>query len=189
MNKRIIMAITGASGSIYAIEFLKIMEDLEVEVHGIISEAGEKVLDIELGKTGKDLGPVHKWHDINDFTSPTASGSSLFDGMVVLPCTMGTLSAIANGTSDNLIHRAADVTLKERRKLVLAVRETPLNRVHLNNMMLANDAGAIICPAMPAYYHKPQTLEDIGRDFAARVASLLGFEVPNMQRWQGINND
>ena len=107
MNKRIIMAITGASGSIYAIEFLKIMEDLEVEVHGIISEAGEKVLAIELDKTGKDLGPVHKWHDINDFTSPTASGSNLFDGMVVLPCTMGTLSAIANGTSDNLIHRAA----------------------------------------------------------------------------------
>lgn len=185
MKKRIILAITGASGSLYALEFLRIMDELGCEVHGLISAAGRQVLKIELGLTPEELPPC-QWFAIDDFTAPMASGSSLYDAMAVLPCTMGTLAAIAGGNSNNLIHRAADVTLKERRPLVLAVRETPFNRVHLENMLRADQAGALICPAMPAFYHKPQTISDLARDYAARVASLLGLPAPNMRRWQGL---
>ncbi len=185
MNKKIILAITGASGALYAVEFLRIMNELGCEVHCLISEAGRQVLLIELNLTPEQLPPC-QWFAIDDFTAPMASGSSLYDGMAVLPCTMGTLAAIANGNSNNLIHRAADVTLKERRTLVLAVRETPFNRVHLKNMLRADQAGAIICPAMPAFYHQPLTIADLARDYAARVASLLGLQVPAMRRWQGL---
>jgi len=185
MKKRIVLAITGASGSLYALEFLRIMDELGCEVHGLISAAGRQVLKIELGLTPEELPPC-RWFAIDDFTAPMASGSSLYDGMAVLPCTMGTLAAIAGGNSNNLIHRAADVTLKERRPLVLAVRETPFNRVHLENMLRADQAGAVICPAMPAFYHQPQTITDLARDYAARVASLLGLPAPGMRRWQGM---
>ena len=183
---KIILAITGASGSIYAVEFVRLMNELEIEVHGIISSAGEQVLKLETGKSRADLPGVSRWFDLDDFTAPAASGSSLYHGMVVLPCSMGTLGGIANGISRNLIHRAADVTLKERRPLVLAVRETPLNRVHLQNMLVVNDAGAIICPAMPAFYHKPESITELARDYSSRIAQLLGFDVPGMSRWQGI---
>lgn len=184
MSGAIILAITGASGSLYAVEFLTVMAELGVEVHAVISNAGRQVLRIELGLCPEQL-PACRWFAIDDFTAPMASGSSLYYGMAVLPCTMGTLAAIANGNSLNLIHRAADVCLKERRRLVLAVRETPLNRVHLNNMLLADQAGAIICPAMPAFYHKPQTLMELARDYAMRVAAALGIEAPAMRRWNG----
>lgn len=180
------MAITGASGSIYALEFLKIMEELNFEVHGVISGAGETVLRLETGLEKKQLPGVAQWFGVDDFAAPIASGSSLYHGMVVLPCTMGTLSGIAHGQSGNLIHRAADVTLKERRPLILGVRETPLNRVHLQNMLTATDAGAIICPAMPAFYHKPVTIQELARDFAQRIASLLGCDSADMKRWQGM---
>ena len=184
MKKKIILAITGASGSLYAVEFLKLMAKAEVEVHGIISEAGQQVLGLELGIGKAELSPyVSQWHEIKNFAAPVSSGSSRIDGMAVLPCTMGTLAAIANGLTRNLIHRAADVTLKERRPLILAVRETPLSRVHLTNMLKADEAGAVICPPMPAFYHKPENLEDMARAFAGRVASLLGFDLPNLPRW------
>ena len=186
MSKKIILAITGASGSIYAAEFAKLMSELGVEVHGIISSSGKQVVALETGKKHTELSGVNQWFEIDNFAAPAASGSSLYDGMAVLPCSMGTLGGIANGISKNLIHRAADVSLKEKRPLVLAVRETPFNRVHIHNMLAANDAGAIICPAMPAFYHKPQTLTEIAKDFACRVAQLLGIEVPDMERWQGI---
>jgi len=115
MKKKIILAVTGASGSIYVVEFLKIMKALDVEVHGIISEAGEKVLGLEMDMKPKELDTVAAWYDVNDFTAPMASGSSKYAGMAVLPCTMGSLAAIANGYANNLIHRAADVTLKEKK--------------------------------------------------------------------------
>jgi len=185
MTKRVILAITGASGSLYAVEFLKIMAGLEVEVDGLISAAGEKVLKIELGMEHTDLRPVRRWYGAHDFAAPMASGSSLYHGMAVLPCTMGSLGAIAGGQSRNLLHRSADVMLKERRPLVLAVRESPLNGVHLKNMLAAHEAGAIICPAMPAFYHRPGAIIDLARDFAGRVVALLGFEVPEMRRWEG----
>jgi 4-hydroxy-3-polyprenylbenzoate decarboxylase len=186
MKKKIILGITGATGSLYALEFLKLMAATDAEVHGIISEAGEQVLRLELGIGKEGLSPyVAQWHDIKNFAAPMSSGSSRFDGMAVLPCTMGTLAAIANGLTRNLIHRAADVTLKERRPLVLAVRETPLSRVHLSNMLKADEAGAIICPPMPAFYHHPENLEAMARAFAGRVASLLGFDLPDLPRWGG----
>lgn len=185
-GRRIILAITGASGALYAVEFLRLMAELGVEVHGVISNAGRQVLQLELGLPPEEL-PACRWFAIDNFAAPMASGSSLYHGMAVLPCTMGTLAAIANGNSLNLIHRAADVCLKERRPLVLAVRETPFNRVHLENMLRADGAGAVICPAMPAFYHQPGTIIDLARDYAARVATVLGLEVPTLRRWQGLD--
>ncbi len=185
--KKIVLAITGATGAVYALEFLKICQSLEVEVHGLLSEAGEQVLGLELGMSRAALDPyVAKWHDVHDFAAPMSSGSSDFCGMAVLPCTMGSLAAIANGICGNLIHRAADVMLKERRPLVLAVRETPLNKTHLSNMLKAHEVGAIICPPMPALYHRPQSIEEMARLFAGRVAGLLGIEVTDLPRWQGL---
>lgn len=186
-HKKIILAITGASGSLYALTFLEVMHALQVEVDALISSAGRQVLRLECELEAEELPHVHQLYALDDFTAPMASGSSSYAGMAVLPCTMGTLAAIANGLSTNLIHRAADVTLKERRPLVLAARETPLNRVHLHNMLLATDAGAIICPPLPAFYHKPRSIEELARDFSCRVAVLLGFEVPGMARWQGVS--
>ena len=186
MKKKIILAITGATGSLYALEFLKLMAATDAEVHAIISEAGEQVLRLELDLGPAELAPyVAQWHDVKNFAAPMSSGSSRFDAMAVLPCTMGTLAAIANGITRNLIHRAADVTLKERRPLILAVRETPLNRVHLANMLKADEAGAIICPPMPAFYHHPESLTAMARAFAGRVAALLGFDLPDLPRWNG----
>lgn len=187
MKKKIILAVTGASGSLYALEFLKLLRDLEVETHLLLSDAGRRVLEFELGLSGEDLLPlVRQRHDVHDFAAPVSSGSAGFAAMVVLPCTMGTLAAIAHGVCGNLIHRAADVMLKERRPLVLAVRETPLNRTHLGNMLAAHEAGAVICPAMPAFYHKPGSLEEMARFYAGRVASLIGLDVADLPRWQGI---
>ncbi|MBA3004307.1 MAG: UbiX family flavin prenyltransferase [Desulfurivibrio sp.] len=185
--KKIVLAITGATGAVYALEFLKICKGLEVEVHGLLSEAGEQVLGLELGMSRADLDPyVTRWHDVHDFAAPMSSGSSEFSGMAVLPCTMGSLAAIANGVCGNLIHRAADVMLKERRPLVLAVRETPLNKTHLLNMLKAHEAGGIICPPMPALYHRPRSIEEMARHYAGRVAGLLGIEVEDLPRWQGL---
>jgi polyprenyl P-hydroxybenzoate/phenylacrylic acid decarboxylase-like protein len=126
MRKKIILAITGASGSLYAVQFLKLMQHLDAEIHGIISDAGRLVLQHELGLTPDDLNEfIVQWHAKDDFGAPMSSGSSKFDAMLVLPCTMGTLGAIANGIAKNLVHRAADVMLKEKKPLLLAVRETP----------------------------------------------------------------
>ena len=185
--KKIILAITGASGSLYAVEFAKLMEGLDVEVHGIISTAGEKVLGLEEKVTSSGLVAVKKWFAIDNFAAPMASGSARYDGMVVLPCTMGTLASISCGLSQNLIHRAADVMLKERRPLVLAVRETPFNSNHLKNMLRASEAGAIICPAMPAFYHGPENLREMARHFAGRVAAQIGLEVKGLKVWEGID--
>lgn len=186
MKKRIILGITGATGSLYAVEFLQLMATTGVAVDAVISASGEKVLQLETGLTPQGLPGVDRWFGAHDFTAPMASGSCRYEAMVVLPCTMGTLAAVANGSSRNLIHRAADVTLKERRRLVLAVRETPFNRVHLLNMLKADEAGAVICPAMPSFYHKPGSIAELARAFAGRVCDLIGFDLPGTPRWQGI---
>lgn len=184
MKQRIILAITGATGSLYALEFLRLAHGAGVEVHGIISDAGRQVLELELGLAPEDLNEyVHRWHGFRDFAAPMSSGSALFHAMVVLPCTMGTLAAIANGLSMNLIHRAADVTLKEKRPLVLAPRETPLNRTHIENMLKAHDAGAAICPPMPSFYHQPASVQDIAQTFAGRICDQLGLRIPGQKRW------
>jgi len=186
MMKKIILAITGASGSIYALQFLKFMQQAGVEVHGIISDAGRLVLQHELGLTPDDLQKyVARWHAADDFAAPVSSGSSRYDAMVVLPCTMGSLGAIANGIAKNLVHRAADVTLKEKKPLLLAIRETPLNRIHLENLLKVYDAGATVCPPMPSFYHHPESLEEMAAFFAGRLADLLGIQVKGLKRWQG----
>ena len=182
--KKVILAITGASGALLAIEFLKLMQENRVEVHAMISDAGRKVLELEEGKTWDAIKHLAAaWHDVHDFTAPMASGSARFEAMVVLPCSMGTLAAIANGLSGNLIHRAADVTLKERRRLLLAVRETPFNRTHLQNMLQVHDAGATICPPMPAFYHKLGSFQEMARVFGGRLADLLDIEIEDQPRW------
>jgi 4-hydroxy-3-polyprenylbenzoate decarboxylase len=187
MKKKIIVAITGASGSLYAVQFLKLMQQTGVEVHAIISSAGSLVLQHELGLQPDDLQKyVVQWHAIDDFAAPVSSGSSRFDAMVVLPCTMGSLGAIANGVARNLIHRAADVILKEKKPLLLAVRETPLNRIHLANMLKVYDAGATVCPPMPSFYHHPESLEEMAAFFAGRLADLIGIETEGLKRWQGL---
>lgn len=183
MRDKVVIAVTGASGMIYVRELFALLAESDVEVHGIISEAGEQVLDLELGLRPGDLGEV-TWWGIRQFTAPMASGSAPFQAMAVLPCTMGTLAAIAGGLSANLIHRAADVMLKERRRLVLAVRESPLNRTHLQNMLCVHDAGATICPAMPSMYQKPQSIDEMARNYAARLVESLGLVV-DYPRWQG----
>lgn len=183
-NKRIIVAVTGASGAVYAVEFMELLQQLGAEVHGIISPAGRKVLRIELGREAESLKPLARaWYEADDFTAPVASGSARFDAMVVLPCSMGTLAAIAHGFSGNLIHRAADVTLKERRPLLLSVRETPFNRTHLANMLQVHDAGATIIPPLPAFYHRPTTVRELVHNYCGRLAEQLGFEVADLPRW------
>ena len=187
MKKKIILAITGASGSLYAVQFLKGLQQADVEIHAIISKAGRLVLQHELGLTPDDLQKyVAKWHAADDFAAPMSSGSSKFEAMVVVPCTMGSLGAIANGIAKNLIHRAADVILKEKKPLLLAVRETPLNRIHLENLLKVHDAGATVCPPMPSFYHHPESLEEMAAFFAGRLADLIGIEVSGLKRWQGL---
>ncbi len=184
---KILVGITGASGSPYALSFLKLIKRLGHESEVIISRAAEKVLPLETGLSAERLQNfTSRLYREEDIAAPPASGSAGYQAMVVIPCTMGTLAAIATGLAKNLITRAADVMLKERRPLILVVRETPLNQIHLKNMLAAAEAGAIIYPAMPAFYHRPQTLEEVVDFFAARVADFLGLEVENLKRWRGL---
>lgn len=181
-DKKIILGITGASGVLFAVDFIKVMRENSVELHGIVSDAAEKVLKLEMDLAPDDLG-LDKIYSYKDYAAPMSSGSSRFDGMVILPCTMGTLGAVANGISSNLIHRAADVTLKEKRRLVLVPRETPMNRVHLENMLKAHDAGAVVMPLMPGFYQRPETIGDITHSFACRVAHQFGIEATGLKPW------
>lgn len=184
-GRPILLAVTGASGSLYALKFLEVMEGLGQEVHLVVSEAGSRVVELELGRgAGERLARMAaRVYDQDDLAAPPASGSSAWRAMVILPCTMGTLSAVANGTSRNLIHRAADCFLKERRPIVLVPREAPLNRVHLVNMLAAHDAGALLYPAMPSFYHAPGGIDEMAEFFAGRLAEFLGFEVRSLKRW------
>ncbi len=185
-KKNILVGVTGASGMIFLQVFIEECSKLkDLGIHGISSESGEKVLAYESGICKEDLTGVDTWFDIGDFGAPPASGSQRYEAMVVLPCTMGTLAAIAGGLSHNLTQRSADVMLKERRRLVLAVRENPFNRTHIENMLKAHDAGAIISPIMPGYYLKPKTIEDAARTYAWRVMDLLGLQPVDRKRWEG----
>ncbi len=182
----LLLAVTGASGTLYALKFLEVMREVGQEAHLVISDAGAQVAALELGPGAvpemEELAA--EVYDFRDFTARPASGSARWRAMVVLPCTMGTLAAIAGGISSNLIHRAADCFLKEGRPLILAVREAPFNRTHLENMLRCHDAGATIFPAMPSFYHKPAGLHEMARFFAGRIAQFLGFDV-EIDRWEG----
>lgn len=165
--------------------FLQMLAGEDVVVHGICSTAGEKVLQLESGLSHTDLPAVSRWFDASDFTAPPASGSADYDAMLVLPCSMGTLAAIACGMSSTLVHRAADVMLKERKKLVLVARETPLNRTHLKNMLAAHDAGATICPPHPGFYLNPSSIEEAAMTFSWRLGDQFGLQMKGRKRWEG----
>lgn len=178
MKKKIVVAITGASGSIYAKLLLQRLQQLDsqiAEVAVVMSDNAKQVWQFELDSSDYDKLPF-KFYAKNDFLAPFASGSARFDTMVVVPCSMGTLGRIASGISDDLITRAADVILKERRKLILVARDTPLNLIHIRNMATVTEAGGIICPAVPSFYSKPQTIEDLAMTVVNRVIDLIGLE-------------
>jgi len=178
MKKKIIIAITGASGAIYAKLLLEKLQQLHsqiAEVAIVMSDNAKQVWEFELDN--KDYNNYsYKFYAKNDFMAPFASGSAKFDTMVIVPCSMGTLGRIAAGTSDDLITRAADVILKERRKLILVARDMPLNLIHIRNMQTVTEAGGIICPAVPSYYSKPKTVEEVALTVVNRVIDLMGLE-------------
>ena len=191
----ITLAVTGASGSVYAAEILRALAtDTRVtKINFIASDSALRVFAEELHLSGRNdlseklLGapcPKLQQHAETDIGANIASGSYPTDAMIVLPCSMGTLASIANGLAQNLIHRAADVCLKENRPLVLCIRETPFNRIHIRNMQLASDAGATIFPAIPTLYNHPQTTEDMARQFIHRVLAHIGLPQPNAFQWQ-----
>ncbi len=186
--ERIIIAITGASGAPYAralIRELAVREDVQLCV--MSSKAGEFVYEYEIGiRLEEDLPKKVKLYKEDDFASPFASGSVAFKAMVIIPCTMATLGAIAWGNGRNIIHRASDVCLKEGRKLILVPRETPLHKGHLENMLRCAELGAVILPAMPGFYHRPSSVEDIVNFVVARILDHLGLKHNLLKPWQGL---
>jgi len=184
---RLIVAITGASGVIYGKRLLEVLKEKRVETHLIVSKAAEKVIEHELEMTKKDLERLASHvYSVDDLNAPFMSGSFQTDGMIIIPCTMKTLAGIASGYSDNLILRAADVTLKERRKLIVVPRETPLSVVHLRNMLEVAKLGVFVVPAMPAYYHKPKRIDDLVDFVVGKVLDCLGLEHKLFKRWAGV---
>jgi flavin prenyltransferase len=194
-TRNITLAVTGASGSIYAAEILRALAtDTRVaKINFVASDNSLRVFAEELNLSGRNdlaeklLGaPCSKLqqHAETDIGANIASGSYPTDAMIILPCSMGTLAAIANGLAANLIQRAADVCLKENRPLILCIRETPFNRIHLRNMQLASDAGATIYPVMPTLYNHPQTITDMARQFVHRVLAHIGLPQPGAYQWQ-----
>ncbi|MDK2955718.1 MAG: flavin prenyltransferase [Desulfovibrionales bacterium] len=183
---RIIVGITGASGAVYGLQLLKELTALGHEVHATVSEYGWKVLELECGAGESDVRPLaHALYPVEDITAPIASGSFRADAMAIAPCSMRTLGAIASGLANNLLCRAADVMLKERKNLVLAVRETPLNAVHLENMLKLARLGVGIVPACPGFYHRPQTIDDLVSFMTGRIMDSLGVDNNLFTRWNG----
>lgn len=189
--RRLIVAITGATGAVYGVRLLHILKAIPtIETHLLVSEAGVLNLHQELGLNRKDVESLADvTHNVRDVGASIASGSFQSKGMVVTPCSMKTLAAIAHGLSDNLITRAADVALKERRRLVLMVRETPFNLAHLRNMTAVTEMGGIVFPPLPAFYHQPQSIEDMVDHTLGRVLDLFEIEHELAPRWQGMRAD
>ena len=186
MGKKIIIAITGASGSIYAKRLLEKILKINNQIDTcdiVFSSTAREIWKYELGISPDNLAGTFKIYEKNDFYAPFASGSAGYDTMIVIPCSMGTMGRIASGVSDDLITRAADVILKERKKLILVIRENPYNLIHLKNMTLLTEAGAIISPATPSFYSLPKTIEDVVDTVVNRVLDIAGFENSGF-RWQ-----
>lgn len=184
---RIIIGVTGASGAIYPLRLLnRLSAHPEIETHLILSRAGEKTLFLETGKKASDLKALaHYSWPLEDIAAPLASGSFRSDGMIITPCSIHTMSAIACGISSNLMIRAADVILKERRKLVLMVRETPFHLGHLRTMTSLAEMGAIIAPPIPGFYNNPTSMEDLVDSSVDRALDLVGVDDPATRRWNG----
>jgi 4-hydroxy-3-polyprenylbenzoate decarboxylase len=197
----VILGVTGASGAILAQKALQLLaEDVRVsKIHLVVTETGQRLFAEELGINSGDLKqlparllgkPVEKIEVLpnKDVGASVASGSYEVNSMVVIPCSMGALSAIANGSCDDLVSRSADVMLKEGRKLVLCMRDTPFSRIHLENMIRAQSAGAVIMPAVPSFYHHPKTIDDLVLQYVCRVLAQIGLAQDEMYRWTGSHS-
>lgn len=187
MNKRLVVGLSGASGASLCVKLLESMRLLpDWDVHLVLSRAGVRVMHEETGLAPDDLRPlVHTVHDLDNIGAAIASGTFTTEGMVILPCSMKTLAGVCHGYAENLLLRAADVTLKERRKLVLVARETPLSLVHLRNMTHLAEMGVVIMPPMLTYYNKPQSIEDMTLHIVGKVMHEFGLEAPGFRRWGG----
>jgi flavin prenyltransferase len=184
--RRLIVGITGASGTIFGVRLLEVLREAGVETHLVMSQWAARTLVHETEYSVAQVQALaSERHAIGDVGAAIASGSFQTMGMIVAPCSMRTLGAIAHGVGDNLIHRAADVVLKERRRLVLAVRESPLNEIHLENMLKLSRMGVSICPPTPAFYNHPKSLDDVVAYTVARLLDQVGLNVSSVERWSG----
>jgi len=187
MARRIVIGISGSSGVIYGVRMLEHLRDTDCETHLIISKSAKLNIEIETSYKFKEVAALADYtYDPKNMAASISSGSFLTDGMVVVPCTIKTLSGIANSFTENLLIRAADVILKEKRKLVLVVRETPLHKGHLNLMVTAADLGAHIMPPVPSFYHMPKTIDDIIDQTIGKVFDYMGIEHELFARWSGM---
>lgn len=183
---KLVVGISGGSGSIYAISLLKALEELNIETHLVVSSMGEYVTEHECGIQLEELKTMATYfHDNKNLAAPIASGSFKVDSMVVLPCSMKTLSGVAHGFSDGLLTRACDVTIKEGRKLILVPRETPLSPIHLENMLKLSKMGVTIFPPSPGFYSHPETIEDIVLNMTGRILDTMGIDNNLVSRWKG----
>jgi len=187
IHVRLILGITGASGVIYGKRLLEVLHDENIETHLVISRTAERIIKHELSMVKKDLENLASYvYEDDDWDCQIVSGSFKTDGMIIVPCSMKTLAGIASGYSDNVILRAADVTLKEKRKLVLVPRETPLSAIHLRNMLELAEQSVLIVPAMPAFYHKPKSINEVVDFVVGKILDLLDIEHALYVRWQEI---
>jgi len=183
---RIVVGISGASGAIYGVRILEVLRQLGVETHLVLSETAGGTIEFETGRPVDDvLALATRVYPVDDVAAAISSGSFRTDGMVIAPCSIKTLSGVANSYNDNLLTRAADVTLKERRRLVLVVRETPLHLGHLRLMTAVTEMGAVLLPPMPAFYHKPQTIDDIVNQTVGKVLDQFQLDASLFKRWTG----
>ena len=185
MTKRIIVGISGASGAIYGIRALELLRENDVETHLVMSKSAELTLHHELGMSASEVGErATEVHSVKNVAASIASGSYFTDGMLVSPCSIRTMSEISTGVTSSLLTRAADVVLKEQRRLVLMVRETPLHTGHLRTMTRLSEMGAVIVPPVPAFYANPATVDDIVTQSVGRALDLFGLDIPEIARWR-----
>ena len=183
---RLVVAITGGSGVIYAIKTLEVLQNLKIETHLIVSRWGERNISIETDKTFDYVKSLATTYYNNDnMAAATSSGSFKYDGMLIVPCSMKTLSSVANGYEDNLISRSAGVCIKESRRLVIVPRETPLSKIHLANMIKLAETGVVLLPAMPGFYHKPKSIDDLITHIVGKILDQFGIEHNIFRRWGG----
>ncbi|MBP1929111.1 4-hydroxy-3-polyprenylbenzoate decarboxylase [Methanolinea mesophila] len=184
-NESVIVGLSGASGIIYGIRLLEVLKDLGIERDLVMTATGEEMVTIETGRTPAEVRALaSRVHESDDFTSPLASGGFLNRGMVVIPCSMKTVAGIACGFADNLLLRAADCTLKEGRPLIIVPRETPLNSIHLKNMLTLAEVGVTILPAAPGFYHRPRTIDDLVDHVVGKVLDRMGIAHHLYHRWR-----
>ncbi len=188
--KRIIVGITGASGVIYGIRLLEVLKELDMETHVVLTEEAKKNILLETAHTVEDVkGFAYKFHNIKNLAAPISSGSFKTEGMVIAPCTIKTLSGVAHSYAENLLIRAADVTLKERRRLILVVRETPLHKGHLELMNQVADLGGVILPPVPAFYHSPRRIEDLIDHTIGKILDTMEIDHSLYKRWEGVADE